>query len=31
MIFKVISINSDLIQSAYDDGMKKLNDFWGIN
>jgi len=31
MIFKVSSVNDDLIQSAYDEGMQRLNDFWGIN
>lgn len=31
MIFKVSSINNDLIQSAYDEGMRVLNEFWGIN
>lgn len=31
MIFKLKSFEDGFMQEAYDEGMKKLNDFWGIN
>ncbi len=31
MIFKIKPVEDKLAQSAYDKGMKELNEFWGIN
>ncbi len=31
MIYKIEPIKDDLIQSAYEEGMKVFGDFWGIN
>lgn len=31
MIFKIDPVKDELVQSAYDEGMRTLNEFWGIN
>lgn len=31
MIFKIETVTDELVESAYREGMKELNDFWGIN